>query len=490
MGSLTADNSSIADALERYALLLDASGSSPYAVRAYRRAAELIRPLPVPVAELVRSGRVRELRGIGTSLEARLQELVETGELAHARALEEELTPKLEARLRRELAKGRPPRSERVLLLSQARAVSEAIADPLGAEVAGDARRWSDVCHRLAVVARSSDALARFLALPQIVTAVERADSHVVGITVDGVPIELVVAPPERFGTELLLATGSEAFVESLGPLPEAADEEALFAAFGLPFVPPELREQPVAAGASVPPLVELGQIRGDLHVHTTWSDGRASVLEMAEAARALGYEYLAVCDHTRNVQVVPGLDADDVRRQGDEIARVNETLAPFRVLRGIECDILPDGSLDLPDDVLAELDWVQASVHAGQRSSAKEMTARVVEALRHPSVSCLSHPKGRIISRRPENALDLERTFDVALEEGKAVEVNGLPSRLDLRDVHVRLAIEAGVPIVCSTDAHSVGGLANMQLAVATARRGGASAANILNTRPLGELL
>ena len=134
-------------------------------------------------------------------------------------------------------------------------------------------------------------------------------------------------------------------------------------------------------------------------------------------------------------------------------------------MLRGIECDILPDGTLDLPDDVLAELDWVQASVHAGQRATRDAMTKRVIEALRHPSVSCLSHPKGRIINHRPENALDLERAFEVALEEGKAVEVNGLPDRLDLRDVHVRLAVESGVPIVCSTDAHSTRGLGNMQL-------------------------
>ena len=217
--------------------------------------------------------------------------------------------------------------------------------------------------------------------------------------------------------------------------------------------------------------------------MHTTWSDGKASVLEMGEAARERGYEYIAICDHTRNVRVVPGLDADDVRRQAEEIAEANERLAPFRVLRGIECDILPDGTLDLPDDVLEELDWVQASVHAGQRATKDAMTKRVVEALRHPSVSCLSHPKGRIINHRPENALDLERAFEVALEEGKAVEVNGLPDRLDLRDVHVRLAVESGVPIVCSTDAHSTRGLGNMQLAVATARRGGATAADVVNT-------
>jgi DNA polymerase (family 10) len=191
----------------------------------------------------------------------------------------------------------------------------------------------------------------------------------------------------------------------------------------------------------------------------------------------------------TRNVRVVPGLDADDVRRQAEEIAEANELLAPFRVLRGIECDILPDGTLDLPDDVLAELDWVQASVHAGQRATADAITKRVLEALRHPAISCLSHPKGRIINHRPENALDLERVFEVAREEGKAVEVNGLPDRLDLRDVHVRLAVEARVPIVCSTDAHSTRGLGNMQLSVATARRGGASTGDVLNTRAVSDL-
>ena len=198
----------------------------------------------------------------------------------------------------------------------------------------------------------------------------------------------------------------------------------------------------------------------------------------------------MAICDHTPNVRVVPGLDADAVRRQGEEIAAANAELAPFRVLRGIECDIRADGSLDLPDDVLAELDWVQLSLHAGQRGAREELTRKVTEAMRHPAVRCLSHPKGRIINHRPENALDLEAVFEVALETGVAVEVNGLPDRLDLRGEHVRRAVTAGVRIVCSTDAHSVAGLGNMPLSVATARRGWATAGDVLNTRPLDEVL
>ena len=451
--SVDLDNTAVADALERYASLLDLSGASSYAVRAYRRAAELVRALPTPVADLVRAGRVRELRGIGPGLEARLNELVATGEIAHARELAGEVEPELVglgrfldartaaelreavesgriqdvpgmgpksvAKLREALDRAPNPRAPRGLLLNQARELADGLAATLDGVAAGDPRRWADVSTHFAVVSSSPTSLERFVGLPQIVSIVERGESRATGVTVEGVPVELVFAEPARFGTELLRATGTRAFVESLGPLPDAADEHALFEALGLPFVPPELRER--AYTGPPPTLVELGQIRGDLHMHTTWSDGRASVLEMGAAGRERGYEYVAICDHTRNVRVVPGLDADDVRRQAEEIAEANERLAPFRVLRGIECDILPDGTLDLPDDVLAELDWVQASVHAGQRASKDAMTKRVVEALRHPSVSCLSHPTGRIINHRPENALDLERAFEVAVEEGKA---------------------------------------------------------------------
>jgi DNA polymerase (family 10) len=186
----------------------------------------------------------------------------------------------------------------------------------------------------------------------------------------------------------------------------------------------------------------------------------------------------------------VPGLNAGDVRRQREEIDAANERLAPFRVLAGIECDIRLDGELDLPDDVLAELDWVQASVHGGQRQSRDQLTKRSVAALENPYVSCLSHPTGRYIGRRPPNAVDIEAVFEAAKRYGKAVETNGLADRIDLRDDHVRMAVEAGVPVVCSTDSHSIRGLGNMPNAVATARRGWATAADVLNTRPLAEIL
>jgi DNA polymerase (family 10) len=531
------DNRAIADRLEAFASLLELADANPYTARAYRRAAETIRATPLAVAELVASGRVRELRGIGPGIEARLRELVETGDIAELAELERELAPdliglgrylglgakrsvelaraldlrtadelreaaaagrlssapgigpKTEARLLEALAREGEPRPRQGLLLTQAWELVAGIAAALDGEAAGDARRWRDSCERLAVVCSGTEsALDRFGELPQVVAIVERSERRAVGVTIEGVPVELVVAEPERFGTELVRATGSPEYVAALEPLPDAPDEEGVYSALGIPWCPPELREQ--AFRGEPPPLIELDDIRGDLHCHTTWSDGRASVEEMARAAIERGYEYLAICDHTPAVGAVRGLTPDEVRRQGEEIAAANELLAPFRVLRGIECDILLDGRLDLPDDVLAELDWVQASVHGGQRMPRAEMTKRVEEALRNPYVRCLSHPTGRYINRRPENALDLDRAFEVALETGVAVEVNGLPLRLDLSGEHVREALRAGVEIVCSTDAHSTRGLGNMLLAVQTARRGWATPDRIVNTRPLESLL
>ena len=533
------DNPQIADRLDALAVLLELADSNPYTVRAYRRAAGTIRAAGLPVADLVRSGSARELRGVGPGIEARLRELVETGAIAELAELERELQPdlvglgrylglgakrsvelaraldvrtaeelreaalagrlravpgigpKTEARILEGLSREGEPRPRRGILLDRARDLVGGIAAAVDGAPAGDVRRWRDSCELLAVVCAAPDPsplLARFAALPQVVAVVEREERRGVGVTIEGVPVELVVATPQGFGTALVRATGSPAYVAALEPLPQASEEEGVYRALGIPWCPPELREEPFRG--EPPALLEPDDIRGDLHCHTTWSDGRATVEEIARAARDRGYDYLAICDHTPAVGAVRGLAADDVRRQAEEIAAANELLAPFRVLRGIECDILADGRLDLPDDVLAGLEWVQASVHGGQRMARPELTKRVEEALRNPYVRCLSHPKGRYINRRPENALDLERVFEVALDEGVALEVNGLPDRLDLRGEHVREALQAGVELVCSTDSHSVRGLDNMSLSVATARRGWATAAEVVNTRPLPAIL
>jgi DNA polymerase (family X) len=533
------DNAEIADRLEAFASLLELAGSGPYTSRAYRRAADLIRSTPAPIAELVRQGRARELRGIGPGIERRLRELVETGEIAELQELEREVSPELaglarflgvsvgrmmeigrvlgvrsleelreaaeagrlpevpgigpetERKLRAALAREPARSAPRPLRLDESRPLVGSIAEALGGAAAGDPRRWVDASEYLAVVCssrRPGPLIDRFGSLPQIVAVVERERRRALGLTVEGVPVELVVAEPERFGTELVRATGSAEYVAALEPLPNAPTEEAVYDALGIPWVPPELREAPFRG--EPPRLLELEDVRGDLHCHTTRSDGRATALEMGLAARELGYEYLAICDHTVSVGAVTGLTADDVRRQAEEIAAANEHLAPFRLLRGIECDIRGDGSLDLPDEVLAELDWVQVSVHGGQRAPREELTRRVLAALESPYVSALSHPTGRLIGRRPPNAVDLDAVFARLAETGRAVEVNGLAPRLDLNGENVRRAREAGVPVVVNTDAHSVRGLGNMELAVHTARRGWAEPQDIVNTLGLKELL
>ena len=533
------DNASIANRLETLASLLDLAGASYYSVRAYRRAAELIRATPAPVAELVRSGRARDLRGIGPSIEERLRELVETGTIAELDELESDVRPELvavgrlaglaprrmvelgralgvtstaelrtaaregrlreapgigpstEARIAAALAETRPP-APRGLIMNRARELSETVAAAVGGIVAGDVRRARDLSHRLAVVAPDDSparVLERFEGAAAIVAVLERTERSAVGVTVDGVPVEIHAPSPAEAGSTLIRATGSDDFVASLGALPAAPTEEAAFAALGLPFVPPELRER-AWRGGTPPALVEVADVRGDLHCHTTWSDGKAPVLEMGRAARDLGYAYIAICDHTTSVRVVPGLDGEAVRRQAEEIAAANDVLAPFRILRGIECDILADGTLDLPDDVLAELEWVQASVHAGQRQSREQLTMRMVSAARHPAVSCISHPQGRILNHRPPNAVDLDALLAACVETGTAIETNGLPDRIDLSAELVTKALAAGVNVVCSTDTHSVGGFGNMRNCIGTARRAGATAAQIVNTRPLDEVL
>ncbi len=431
------ENATIAERLEAFAGLLDLTGSSRYTSRAYRRAAETIRETRVPIAELVAAGRVQELRGIGPGIAGRLQELVETGTIAELDDLERDVQPELvglgrllgvgpkrmveigralgartveefreaaqagrlrtvpgvgpqtERRLLERLQHEQPPRERQGMTLNRARALIEGIASALEGEVAGDPRRWADASFDFAVVCATTHpkaTLDSFERLPEIVAVLERDSRRAVGVTVEGVPVEVVAVAPATFGTELLRATGSQPYVDALSDLPGGASEEEVYEALGLPWCPPELREEPFRGRP--PQLVELGDVRGDLHCHTTWSDGKASVLEMATAAGELGYEYIAICDHTPNVRVVPGLDADDLRRQGQEIAAVNERLAPFRVLRGTEVDIRADGTLDLPDDVLAELDWVQLSLHAGQRQAGPDLTRKVTEAMRHPSAA------------------------------------------------------------------------------------------------------
>jgi DNA polymerase (family X) len=261
-----------------------------------------------------------------------------------------------------------------------------------------------------------------------------------------------------------------------------------VYGRLGLPWIPPELRENrgelEAAREGRLPDLVELADIRGDLHTHTDWSDGKTTLERMVEAARARGYGYYAITDHSPAVGFGMGLDAARLRAQIERVRALAASLDGFTLLVGAEVDILRDGSLDYSDALLAELDVVVASVHSSFRLSEADQTKRLCAALEHPLVDILGHPTGRRIGRRDPIAIDVEAVVGKAAETGTALEVSGQPERLDLRDANVRLAVEAGVPLVVDTDAHSIAALDYMRFGVATARRGWATAAHIVNTR------
>jgi DNA polymerase (family 10) len=264
--------------------------------------------------------------------------------------------------------------------------------------------------------------------------------------------------------------------------------EEEVYGALDLPWFPPEIREARQefewATAGTLPKLIELTDLAGDLHMHTTASDGKATLREMAVAAKQRGLSYIAITDHSPRVSMANGLNAERLRQQWDEIDRLNRELDDFIVLKGIECDILEKGGMDLPDDVLAEADWVIASVHYGQQQSREQITDRILGALENPHVSIIAHPTGRLIGRREPYAVDLDQVIATAARLGKMLEINANPARLDLDDVACAAARRHGVPIVISSDAHSTGGLDVLRYGVLQARRGGLSAEDVANTR------
>ncbi len=337
-------------------------------------------------------------------------------------------------------------------------------------------------------------------------------------VLASGLQVDLRVVPAASFGAALVYFTGSKEHNINLrtravrsglrvnewgvfrppegqqadddgnfGELVAGDTEEAVYEALGMAWVPPVLRENrgevEAAMEGALPRLVQLSDIRGDLQMHSTWSDGDSSIEQMARACAALGYEYLAITDHTQAMAMIEGLDPQKARKQWMEIEEVREKVPEIELLRSAEVDILKDGTLDLPDDVLEELDVVVVSVHSFMEMDKKRMTDRVLKAMSHPAVDILAHPTGRQINKREPFALDVEAVLEAAAELSVAVELNANPRRLDLSDAHVHRAKELGVPVVISTDAHSPVELANIRFGVDQARRGWLERANVLNT-------
>ena len=406
-------------------------------------------------------------------------------------------------------------------LLSKVLPVAEELAAAMRAHpscgqvvIAGSARRWAETCKDIDLVASSDDpaALGRALAESELVAQTGSAgEAGTSALTHAGLKVDLRITAPETFGNLLQHFTGSaehnvqlreralaRGFSVSEHGVAETegkrvhrfAEEACVYELLGLPWIEPELRQGrgEIEAGESgeLPELVTLDQIRGDLHSHTTLSDGRNSLDEMAAAARARGYAYFAITDHSASHGFGDHVTPKRLAKRIEEVRKWNEG-APkgFRLLAGSEVNIGLDGAPDYSDELLAELDWVVCSIHTSFGVSEREMTDRIVAAIEHPLVDCIGHLTGRLLLRREPYRVDAERIFEAAARTGTMIEINGNPNRRDLNEGHARLAAEAGVMICCNTDAHGVDTLANMRYSVATARRAWLSADQVANTRP-----
>ncbi len=370
-------------------------------------------------------------------------------------------------------------------------------------EVAGEIRRGCDTISEIVLVAHSenSQVLHRFTQLPLVKDVVSQDESSATVRVRPGIEARLEIAPRDKFGSLLFRATGSDSHVQHAEvrareldvALENFADEKSLYRALGVDYIPPELRdnkgEWQAAQDGKLPQLIEIGDIKGDLHAHSTWSDGTASIRQMVIAARERGYQYHAITDHSKALAMANGLDARRLREQAREIADVQAEFPDIKILRGIECDIMRDGTLDLDDDILHELDWVVASVHSGFKMSEGDQTERMIRAISHPAVDLVAHPTGRIVGRRPGYDVNIAALIAAAKEHATALEINA-SERLDLCDEHAFLAREAGVLLCIDTDAHSTRMLENLHLGILTARRAWCEARNVLNTKTRDELM
>lgn len=550
-------NKAIARILKETAALIELNGGNPYRARAFQHAARTIDRVDEPLDTLVADDRLTELRGIGSGLAAQIGALVREGSFELHDELLATLPPGLPDLLRiKGLGPKKVRRLWKELDVTSVEALEQAaqVGRIAGLDGFGEKsqekilanvrlfqsyrerRRLADVVQLVEPVLdvlRQTDGIDRVEctgalrracetigtvellvtgpapeALPAALPFLEQDDPPAEeapgrlsysGALPDGLPVVVHHAPLDRFGTAWWHTTGSEAhvhaFVDRYGDPAPHADEERIYEAAGLSFVPPELREGrgelEAAAGGELPNLVTLDDLRGTLHNHTTYSDGAHSLRDMAEAARGSGYAYLGICDHSRSLQIANGLSVERVREQQEEIAALNDAFArdggpPFRIFSGIESDILADGSLDYPDDVLASFDLVVASVHTQFNMAKGEATERILRAVSHPRTTILGHPTGRLLLTREGYPIDHERVIAACAEHGVAIELNANPYRLDLDWRWIRTATQEGVPISINPDAHATDQLGYMRWGVAAARKGWLTPEQCLNARPL----
>ncbi len=382
-------------------------------------------------------------------------------------------------------------------------------------EVGGSVRRWQETVGDIDLVAAASDPQSVFDAVathPRVREVVEKDQSRARFQTYWGITVDLEVVPEEAFVPALFFCTGSHAHLRrlqsflagkgaNLDPASIAnvcreplGDEREVYASIGLPYIPPELREDrgevEAASEHRLPDLLELGDIKGDLHIHTSWSDGLCTIEQVVARARQKGYEYIAVTDHSQSLKIAKGLSLNRLKEQHHEVMSLNKKLDNFRVFTGIEVDILPKGGLDCPDNILKEVDLVVASVHSAFRQDSETMTARIISAVENKNVDIIGHLTGRLITRREGYALDLERVLEAAASCDTILEINSSPARLDLNDVNARMAKEKGLKVAINTDAHDLKRMDEMVYGVAVARRAWLETEDVVNTLSAGALV
>lgn len=471
--------------------LLRIPGLGPKRVKALNKSLGITNMEQLEAA--AREGRIRELPGFGEKSERQILEAIKARALTGKRFLLAAVEPYADA-LTAHLRK--VPSVQTVAVAGSYRRRKETVGD-------------LDVL----VVAEKSDAVSQaFVTYDEVNRVLAQGDTKSSVLLRSGIQVDLRVVEEKSFGAALNYFTGSKAHniaVRRLGQqrglkineygvfrgeqYVAGRTEEDVYGAVGLPYIPPELREDTgeieVAQKGELPALLDIQQIRGDLHIHTSASDGQSSIEEMARTAQSKGYDYIAITDHSKRLTVARGLDAKRLRKQVEEIARLNEKMRGFAILTGIEVDILEDGRLDLPEEVLKDLDIVIGAVHSHFNLPEGKQTERILRAMDNPCFNLLAHPSGRLLLERDAYAVDMGRILQHAKERGCCLELNAHPMRLDLDDSYCRAARDLGVLICINTDAHSMGELDHMRFGVGQARRGWLGAEHVLNTRPLREV-
>jgi DNA polymerase (family X) len=545
-------NLAVARTLRDIALSLRLRGDSPWKARAYDRAAERVLATG-GLGELVRAGRLEDLPGIGVRLATQIGELVTTGQSSYYELLRRDvppgagellrvqgLGPERIRRLWQELGIGDLDALERACmdgkvrtlagfgpktearLLEEARRVKlekplshvlgaralelleplvaalEQLPAVIHASIAGQARRFTEVVTELsAVVAtRDPDAVLAALARDSLVRGVVQGPGHVrLEIYKSELPVDVLLVEPDVFGTSLWRATGPPAHVaelEARGPISASEREQEVYEGLGLSMVAPELRDHGDLAWAAARSreLVEVADVQGVVHSHTTWSDGHASLREMALAAQARGFHYMTSTDHGETAHYAGGMSRHELLRQRAEIDALNAELPDFEILSGVESDIRENGELDYDGALLDELDVVIGSIHQRYKQDRATMTARVRAALANPRLQIWGHPTGRLIDKRDPAAMDMDELLAMAASAGVVVEINGSPDRLDLSDLWAKRALGHGLRLVVSADSHREREIDNVRYAVLVARRAGARREDVLNTQPVEELV